>query len=73
MDVDGLLTTAQKREARMAIAQWVEAELNSSIQSEARDMAHKWMLSHKKELEALVAEEMKKKLPMIAKHATQYI
>ena len=63
MDVDKLLTAANKREARQAISDWLNNELRSEIRSEVEKIAKEWVKENRSDLKKLFEIEMKKRAP----------
>lgn len=63
MDVDKLLTAANKREARQAISDWLNSELRSEIRSEASKIAKEWVKENRQDIKKQFEAEMKKRTP----------
>ena len=63
MDVEKLLTAANKREARQAISDWLNNELRSEIRSEVEKIAKEWVKENRSDLKKQFEIEMKKRVP----------
>lgn len=58
INVNDLLTVAQKRQARKALSEWVADNINRELYNQAQAEAARWVAAHKKEIADAVSAEM---------------
>lgn len=67
LNIEELLSAAQKKQARAAMADWLDAEIEGLVRIESQAWAQRWLRGHKKELEAMFDAEIQKRLPAAIK------
>lgn len=68
INIDKVLTDAQKREAKRALRDWFDIELRRVIQEEVYNLGKEWIKNNKEELAELINKEMKDKIPKVVKN-----